>query len=154
MAAFEVENIIQAPSLREKTGVFSDRAEAGRSLARLMAGLELDRPLVLAVPAGGVPVGRALADATKWELDVAVVSKISLPWNTEVGFGAVAFDGTALLNEPLMRSAGLSDTQVDEGLASGFTMRRGVGDRHGGRGGRKAPARRWGRAGRLRGAVR
>jgi putative phosphoribosyl transferase len=40
------------------------------------------------------------------------VSKITLPWTTEAGFGAVAFDGTVILNEEILPGLGLSDEQV------------------------------------------
>ena len=72
--------------------------------------------LVLAIPAGGVPVGVALARELGLELDVAVVSKVLLPWNTEAGYGAVAFDGSVSLNQGLIASAGLSPQQVERGV--------------------------------------
>jgi predicted phosphoribosyltransferase len=49
-------------------------------------------------------------------LDVAVVSKITLPWNTEAGYGAVAFDGTYKLNEALIAQLPLSENQIQEGI--------------------------------------
>jgi predicted phosphoribosyltransferase len=48
-------------------------------------------------------------------LDLAVVSKITLPWNTEAGYGAVAFDGTVRLNDSLVARLGLTDEQIREG---------------------------------------
>jgi predicted phosphoribosyltransferase len=73
---------------------------------------------VLAVPAGGVPVAASLARALGLALGVAVVSKITLPWNTEVGYGAVAFDGSVLLNQPLLRQLGLRREEVERGIAA------------------------------------
>jgi predicted phosphoribosyltransferase len=101
------------PELREREGVFDDRRDAGRVLADLLGGAELEQPLVLAVPAGGVPVAVAMADRLDWSLDVAVVSKITLPHNTEVGCGAIAFDGTFELNEPLIDRAGLGEAALE-----------------------------------------
>ncbi len=49
-------------------------------------------------------------------LDVAVVSKITLPWNTEAGYGAVAFDGTVKLNTDIVSQIGLSDDQIRNGV--------------------------------------
>jgi predicted phosphoribosyltransferase len=40
------------------------------------------------------------------ELDVVVVSKITLPWNTEAGYGAVAFDATIRLNKAMLSNIG------------------------------------------------
>ena len=68
--------------------------------------------MVFAIPAGGVPVAATLAEKLNLSLDVAVVSKITLPWNTEAGFGAVAFDGTVRLNNQMLGHAGLSEEEV------------------------------------------
>ena len=62
---------------------------------------------VLAIPAGGVPVGYVLAEKLEIPFDVVVVRKIPIPWNTEAGFGAVTWDGHRILNEPLVVSQGL-----------------------------------------------
>jgi putative phosphoribosyl transferase len=71
---------------------------------------------VLAIPAGGLPVGAAIASALALPLDVAVVSKITLPWNTEVGYGAIAFDGTVRLNQELVRGVELGDEEIRRGV--------------------------------------
>jgi predicted phosphoribosyltransferase len=105
------------PDLTDRLEVFADRARAGRALARLLRGLDLVDPVVLAIPAGGVPVAVEIARARGWPLDVAVVSKITLPWNTEAGYGAVAFDGSCLLNDALVAEVGLSAEAVREGTA-------------------------------------
>jgi len=55
--------------------------------------------MVLAVPSGGVPVAVEVARILDLSLDVAVVSKILLPWTTEAGFGAVGFDGSIWINQ-------------------------------------------------------
>jgi predicted phosphoribosyltransferase len=61
-------------------------------------------------------IARTPAAELGLELDVAVVSKITLPWNPEAGYGAVAFDGTIRINEPLRKRIGLSEEDVDEGI--------------------------------------
>ncbi len=105
------------PELSDRTGVFRDRAHAGEVLAALLEEHAEREGLVLAIPAGGVPVGLALARRLGLPCDVCIVSKITLPWNSEVGYGAVAFDGTWALNEPLVRAIGLTRAQVEQGLA-------------------------------------
>jgi predicted phosphoribosyltransferase len=72
--------------------------------------------VVMGIPAGGIPVAAVVARALGFKLDVAVVSKITLPWNTEAGYGAVAFDGSLRLNEALIRQSGLSREQVQAGI--------------------------------------
>lgn len=151
-------NIIDLLELREQTYVFQDRIHAGQVLARMLGADDKQGGIILAIPAGGVPVGVVMAEKTGLDFDVAVVSKITLPWNTEAGYGAVAFDGTVKLNEDLVRRVNLtaedvrkgikkttakvarrvttlrggqpfpdlgnrSAILVDDGLASGFTMR-------------------------------
>jgi len=71
--------------------------------------------LVLAVPAGGVAVASVIAEELNLPLDVAVVSKITPSWNSEVGYGAVAFDGTMRLNEELLSRMRLSEQEIQEG---------------------------------------
>ncbi|MGI5818014.1 MAG: phosphoribosyltransferase [Armatimonadota bacterium] len=110
------DGVVEMPQLRDRVGVFEDRADAGRTLAALMGPLRGTGALVLAIPAGGVPVAAPLAEELGLELDVAVVSKITLPWNTEAGYGAVAFDGTVRINEPLRRRLGLSREDVEAGI--------------------------------------
>ena len=47
-------------------------------------------------------------------LDIAIVRKIQIPWNTEAGFGAIAWDGRVLLNELLVAQLGLSTEAVEQ----------------------------------------
>lgn len=108
--------LVDVPSLREGIRVFEDRTHAGRILAGMLRAFQDTGALVLAIPAGGVPVAAVIAEALQLPLEVAVVSKILLPWNTEVGYGAVAYEGTVRLNAHLINVAGLSEEAVKEGI--------------------------------------
>lgn len=110
--------VIDLERMRDARGVFRDRAHAGAQLAAMLAGYRGGTAQVLAVPAGGVPVAAVVANTLELPLDVAAVSKITLPWNTEAGYGAVAFDGTVRLNDALVRSAGLTPAEVEAGIAA------------------------------------
>jgi len=79
--------------MRDRKRVFEDRRHAGAVLAGMLAGKLPAGSRILAIPAGGLPVAAAVAEALGLPLDVAVVSKVTPSWNTEVGYGAVAFDG-------------------------------------------------------------
>lgn len=68
---------------------FEDRAEAARRLAGLLAKYRGQRPLVLAIPRGAVPMGRILADALDGELDVVLVRKLRAPYNPELAIGSI-----------------------------------------------------------------
>lgn len=104
-------------TLRERERVFRDRSDAGRTLAALLRARGHDASLVLGVAAGGIPVARVLAEELALPLEVMVVSKITLPWNSEAGYGAVAFDGTVRLNHALIALTGLGERDVAEGIA-------------------------------------
>ena len=79
--------------------MFRNRIHAGEVLAGMLEQYRGSNALVLAIPAGGVPVAAEIARRLGLALDVAVVSKVLLPWTTEAGFGAVAFDGSVWINE-------------------------------------------------------
>ena len=68
---------------------FRDREEAARLLAERLAGYKGQRPLVLAVPRGAVPMGRIIADALDGDLDVVLVRKLGAPGYPELALGAV-----------------------------------------------------------------
>jgi len=109
-------HIIDLPELREQTHVFQDRTHAGQVLTRMIAADDKQAGIILAIPAGGVPVGVVMAEKTGLDFDVAVVSKITLPWNTEAGYGAVAFDGTVKLNKDMVRRVNLTSEDVKKGI--------------------------------------
>jgi predicted phosphoribosyltransferase len=103
--------------LRSKTHILKDRCEAGRLLAGMIGKPPHKNSLVLAIPSGGVPVGYCMAEQLKIPLDIVVVRKIPVPGNPEAGFGAVALDGTLVLNERLVDELGL-DQETIRRLAS------------------------------------
>jgi putative phosphoribosyl transferase len=96
----------------EEQPLYRDRQDAGRQLAETLAGYTGSSALVLAIPRGGVPVAVEVAERLGSTLDVIVTRKIPIPFNPEAGYGAVADDGTIVLNEPLVRSLGLSQMQI------------------------------------------
>jgi len=109
--------IHERPELRNRIQVFRDRAHAGEVLARMLEGRLASGTRVLAIPAGGVPVAAAIAQALGLPLDVAVVSKVTPSWNSEVGYGAVAFDGRARLDAGARARLGVDDREAREGTA-------------------------------------
>ena len=77
--------------------IFIDRTEAGEKLGQQLEELNLKNPVVVAIPSGGVPVGKEVAQSLRCPFDLIIVRKIQFPWTTEAGFGAVAADGTIYL---------------------------------------------------------
>jgi putative phosphoribosyl transferase len=93
---------------------FRDRREAGRRLAERLSGLRASSPLVLGLPRGGVPVAFEVADALGAPLDVLVVRKLGVPFQPELGMGAVGEDGVRVLNRDVLRQAGVTESQLAE----------------------------------------
>ncbi|KRE21582.1 phosphoribosyltransferase [Agromyces sp. Soil535] len=86
---------------------FTDRRDAGRRLARAFAGRELEHPVVLGLPRGGVPVAAEVARALDAPLDVLVVRKLGLPRQPEVAMGAIGERGARVLNDDVLRFGGV-----------------------------------------------
>ncbi len=72
---------------------FLDRIDAGTRLADALASLHEQRPLVLAIPRGGVPIGRIIANRLGGELDVVLVRKLGAPGHEEFAIGAIDESG-------------------------------------------------------------
>ena len=116
MAAEVPKRIYDLPELRDRMEVFRDRIHAGQVLAEMLEVIDQKSSIVLGIPAGGVPVAAEIAKKLGLAFDVAVVSKITLPWNTEAGYGAVAFDGTQRLNEDMLSHLELTEKEIQTGI--------------------------------------
>ena len=140
-----------------QTDGFRNRTDAGQQLADALASLRGQHPLVLAIPRGGVPIGRIVADRLDGELDIVLVRKIGAPDNPEYAIGAIDETGAILrsddsnffdvdesylkreaaeqlaairarrkiysLDHAAIDPAGRTVVVVDDGLATGATMR-------------------------------
>lgn len=110
-------HVIDVPEYRDRRFIFRDRLHAGELLAERLCSLDLKNVQLLAIPSGGVPVGYAVAKRLHVPLDITIVRKIQIPWNTEAGFGALAWDGTLILNEPLISRLGLPAHVIEQGIS-------------------------------------
>jgi predicted phosphoribosyltransferase len=98
---------------------FQDRAEAGQELGERLAEEYAGRDdvLVLALPRGGVAIGREVADILDAPLDALVVRKLGFPGQDELAMGAIASGGARVLNEVLLEQTGLPRDRVDAVVA-------------------------------------
>jgi putative phosphoribosyl transferase len=87
--------------------VFVDRRHAGVELAERLKHLRAARPVVLALPRGGVPVGYEVARALGAPLEVLVARKMGAPWQPELGIGAIAEGGVIVFDEQAVASLGV-----------------------------------------------
>ena len=95
---------------------FTDRTDAGEQLADRLDETGVAVDLVCAIPRGGLPVGRAVADRLGVPLDVVVASKLGAPSNPELAIGAVAGDGSHWLNDELVDKLAVSQSYIDSEL--------------------------------------
>lgn len=97
---------------------YADRRAAGRELAHaLRSYADREDALVLALPRGGVPVAREVADALHVPMDLLLVRKLGVPWQPELAFGAIAEGGARYIDEAFVRAAGLLPDQVERVIA-------------------------------------
>jgi len=95
--------------------LFADRADAGRQLAGLLAPYADDPDIVvLALPRGGVPIGYEIARRLHAPLDVYVVRKLGVPGHEELAMGALASDGTCVLDDDLIASLRIEASALDD----------------------------------------
>jgi putative phosphoribosyl transferase len=95
--------------------LFADRADAGRRLADKLAGYANNpNVIVLALPRGGVPIGYEVARRLHVPLDVYVVRKLGVPGHEELAMGALASDGTCVVDDDLIASLGIDEESIEE----------------------------------------
>jgi len=90
---------------------FVDRVDAGQRLAKALAQYKDQKPVVLALPRGGVPVAAEIATALEAPLDLVLVRKIGVPFQPELAMGAVV-DGrepVTVRNDDVIALTGVSD---------------------------------------------
>ncbi|MFO8184803.1 MAG: phosphoribosyltransferase family protein [Candidatus Aegiribacteria sp.] len=91
---------------------FQDRHDAGRQLASWMKPRHDPEAVVLALPRGGVPVAQPLTKSLGGSLQPVTVRKLPIPGSPEMGFGAMAIDGTVVLNQRVVANFGIDEETV------------------------------------------
>jgi putative phosphoribosyl transferase len=100
--------------------IFDDRIDAGRKLAAALVkrGYENDHAAVFGIPRGGVVVAAEVAESLSAPLDVIIARKLRAPHQPELGIGAVVSgDHIAIINEELIRLAGVTQNYLDREIA-------------------------------------
>jgi len=93
--------------------MFTDRRHAGQELGHALHRYAGTNPIVLALPRGGVPIGREIASALDAELDVLIVRKLGAPNNPEFAIGAVGEGGAVVLDEQTVVSMHMDDATLE-----------------------------------------
>ena len=95
---------------------FRDRRDAGRRLAAELPDLAQEQPVVVALPRGGVPVAAEVARALGAPLEIFGVLKVGAPGNPELAVGAIAEDGSGVLDPRSAGRLGMTQAMLDEAL--------------------------------------
>lgn len=107
--------IHEIDEFREQRYIFIDRFEAGETLGLMLQSeyAHIEEGMILAIPSGGVPVGRKVREILGLPFDLLIVRKLQIPGNPEAGFGAMTLDGTAFFNKILLAELRLSPAQIE-----------------------------------------
>ena len=92
--------------------VLYDRRSAGALLGIELARAEIDTPVVLGLPRGGLPVAAQVAEALDAPLDVIVVRKLGVPGRRELAMGAIGENGAIVLNDDVVLGADVTDDEL------------------------------------------
>jgi putative phosphoribosyl transferase len=92
---------------------FKNRVDAGQILAKKLANYADQKPIVLGLPRGGVPVAFEVAKALNAPLDVYIVRKLGVPGQEELAMGAIASGNVRVLNRPVIEDLLISDEAIE-----------------------------------------
>jgi predicted phosphoribosyltransferase len=92
--------------------MFKDRTEAALRLAQLLKTRQLENPLVLGIPRGGVVIAAELARALGAEFDIVLSRKLRAPYQPELAIGAIGEDGEQYLNEYAWGVTGVTEEYI------------------------------------------
>lgn len=100
---------------RNRVEVFRDREDAGNTLADMLEPDYGGREdvTILAIPAGGVPVGLKVRERLGASFDLVIARKLKIPDNKEAGFGAMTHGGRVFLNEALVQDLRLEEKDIE-----------------------------------------
>lgn len=103
------------PDDKGKEMLFHDRSDAGRQLARRLDRFSGRDCVTLAIPRGGIVIGREVSSAIGASLDVIAPRKLRAPYQPELAIGAVSlWGGVRIADEAAMDYLGVSPEYIEK----------------------------------------
>lgn len=93
--------------------IFTNRERAGEELAQMLLSYKDKKPIVLAIPRGGVPVATRVAQVLQCPMDILMVKKIGAPQQPELAVGAITESGDAFFDDALIKSLDISSSYLE-----------------------------------------
>ena len=123
---FSTQRIFDLPKLRNRKRVFNNRQEAVQALLELLPSWYVERkPILLAISSAGFNLATGLAAELDLDAVFTPVQKVALPWDAEIDYAAVAFDGTVYLDDEMVERNRLGHREIEKGIERALaTMRR------------------------------
>lgn len=94
--------------------MFYDRDDAADKLITALEQFKHEQVIILAIPRGGVPIGKKVADALNFPMDISLIKKIGHPVNPEYAIGAVGLENTFFTDADGMVTKDYVDEQVEK----------------------------------------
>ena len=96
---------------------FQNRKQAGQLLANKLQSYATSKPLVLALPRGGVPVAAEIAKVLKVPLEILATRKIGAPFSVEYAVGAICENEEPIFSEMILPRMGLEPDDLNQTVA-------------------------------------
>jgi putative phosphoribosyl transferase len=92
---------------------FKDRCDAGKKLAKKLIKYKKEKPIILGIPQGGIPVAFEVAKVLGAPLDITVPMRFPLPKTPEASFGAITPEEEKLLSRGIIQEVGLTPEEIE-----------------------------------------
>jgi putative phosphoribosyl transferase len=103
---------------------FKDRVASANILAAILAAsikkdeIQLNNIMVLGIPRGGVICADVVARTLNCNLAIILTRKLRIPDNEEIAFGAIMLDGTAYINDIIVREFEITHDYIEREKAT------------------------------------
>ena len=94
--------------------MFKDRVDAAKKLAEKLHTLNIQEPVILAIPRGGAITGDIIAKELGSRLDIIVSRKVGAPDNPELAIGAVMHDGSFFPNADIISALNVPKKYIEQ----------------------------------------